>query len=137
MISQMFSGSTRLKTKVLKDIDVYLARTEVQEEGIRHKAVPKKERMFEVADFMERLHFMRVVEDCDQNEVCESAALTALTSFRSIDPHYTYILQPVVAESVNEEDDFGDIQDSGEQLNNLEGNDEDRPCFVDIDYFSV
>ena len=92
----------------------------VQEEGIRHKAVPKKERMFEVADFMERLHFMRVVEDCDQNEVCESAALTALTSFRSIDPHYTYILQPVVAESVNEEDDFGDSQDSGEQLNNLE-----------------
>ena len=142
MISRMFSGSTRLKTKVLKHIGVYLARTKRAAKFITEclygkresdKAVPKRERMFEVSDFMERLLFMRVVEDSDQNKECESTALTALTLIRSIDPHYTYTLQPVVAESLNEEDYFGDSQDSGEQLNNLEENGKDWPCFVDID----
>jgi len=47
--------------------------------------------------------------------------------------NYTYTLQPAVAESVNEEDNFIDSEDSGEQLDNLEENDENRPSFVEID----
>ena len=86
-----------------------------------------------MSDFMEILLFMRVVEDSDQNGVCESVALTALISFQSIDTHYTYTLQPVAVESVNKEDAFGNSQDSGEQLNNLEENDKNWPRFVDID----
>ena len=64
---------------------------------------------------MGSLLFMRVVERGDQEEVCESTALAVITSFQSTDLHHTYTLQPLLTECVNKDDDFGDIQDYGDQ----------------------
>ena len=97
-----------LKTKVLKDTGVYLAKVK---RAVTHtadflygkrrsdNAVPKRdrERMSEVSYWMARLLFIRVAGGGNQEEVCE---LAALPSFQCIDPHNTYALEHVTRYSV-------------------------------------
>ena len=44
------------------------------------------------SDLMEVFQFLIVADDCGDEPICESAALSALSSFTAIDKHYTYTL---------------------------------------------
>ena len=83
----------KMKTRVLKDIGAYLKATKRVTKHIYElaygkagsdKAVPKRERMCEMSDLMKHFQFLIVADDCGEEQVCESAALSALSSFTAI-----------------------------------------------------
>jgi hypothetical protein len=68
------------------------------------KAVPKRERMFEPGDILDIFKFFRVTEVNRTEDVCKTAALVIISSFKCISEHYTYTL----CMSENETDELED-----------------------------
>ena len=55
--------------------------------------VPKRDRKFQQNDLLEWLNFVRVVDVSDSpNAIVEDAAPTCLSTFHTVDDHYTYTL---------------------------------------------
>ena len=126
------------KTRVLKDIGAYLKATKRVAKHIYElaygkagsdKAVPKRERMCEMSDLMEHFQFLIVADDCGEEQICEPAALSALSSFTAINQHYTYTL--VTKDDCK--DTMGNDEDVSESVVEILVEDtEEQPCFVQI-----
>ena len=53
--------------------------------------MPKRDRKFQQNDLLEWLNFVRVVDVSDSpNAIVEDAASTCLSTFHTVDDHYTY-----------------------------------------------
>jgi bacterioferritin-associated ferredoxin len=127
-----------MKTRVLKDIGAYLKASKrvakhIYElaycKAVSDKAVPKRERMCEMSDLMEHFQFLIVADDCGEEQICEPAALSALSSFTAINQHYTYTLVT--------KDDCKDTMGNDEGVSEsvvemLVEDTEEQPCFVQI-----
>ena len=128
----------KTKTRVLKDIGAYLKATKRVAKHIYElaygkagsdKAVPKRERMCEMSDLMEHFQFLIVADDCGEEQICEPAALSALSSLTAINQHYTYTL--VTKDDCK--DNMGNDEDvSGSVVEILVEDTEEQPCFVQI-----
>jgi hypothetical protein len=128
----------KLRTRVLKDIGAYLKTAKRVAKHIYElaygkagsdKAVPKRERMCEMSDLMEHFQFLIVADDCGEEQICEPAALSALSSFTAINQHYTYTLVT--------KDDCKDTMGNDEGVSEsvvemLVEDTEEQPCFVQI-----
>ena len=93
----------RTKKKVSDSIAHYLRTCKYVAQSIilfaygksgNENATPRRERYLETGDILNILKLVRIVDETfDGNEdAVEPAAMTALFSFRQIDPHYTYTL---------------------------------------------
>ena len=71
------------------------------------KATRKRDRMCKVSDLMEQFFFLRIADTGTEEPICDSAALTALTSFTTVNSHYTYTLEPI--------SDCDDMEDGNEE----------------------
>ena len=97
-------GPVQNKTATEKVIELYLNRTKLTSKQIaeyrygmtkKHaRAVPKRERYFNVEGVLDMCGFIRLVDDAFEvnNEIAEPVVLTVLTSFNYVNEHYTYTL---------------------------------------------
>ncbi len=64
--------------------------------GVRgsDKAVPKRDRLFELTDVLGMCRYVKVMDNdaLDGAKICKSAAKRVLSSFHHINFHYTYTL---------------------------------------------
>ena len=96
-----------------------------------YKAVPKRDRNCEAGDILDYFKFLTVVDGANA-EICDSAALSALTSFTVIDKHYTYTL-PQNDEEIEEVDTDDEQAGSGGVTDQHLGDTaENMPRFVNI-----
>ena len=81
---------------------------------------------------MEQFFFLRIADTGTEEPICDSAALTALTSYTTVNSRYTYTLYPIShcddIEDGNEEND----DNNADQYEESATNTEDEVCFVQI-----
>ena len=105
------------------------------------KGYSETTRIHEVGDILDYFKFFRVIDGgLASDEVCDTAALTALSSFSAIDPHYTYTLPPNSAEGDIGSDDIEEVvvdeddeEDNGDDNENPGGGGDDQLRFVSIE----
>ena len=87
--------------------------------------------MFEEGNILDIFTFFRIKNDTfgGERDICEPAALSVLSVFERINPHYTYTLPQVnhANEYVNEE--VEELEETGQTE---EDEDENEPRFVSI-----
>ena len=103
----------RTKVKVMSNIGEYLRKSKCTSKSIceylygingSQKTVPKRECTFEPGDILDIFKFFRVIEVNGTEDVCKTAALVIISSFKCISEHYTYTL----CMSENETDELED-----------------------------
>ena len=96
------------------------------------KAVPKRERHCEPGDILDYFGFFNIVEGVfgEAEEICEAAALTVLSHFELVDPHYTYTLPQ--SDNILIEEDNDDDDDIDEPAQVSEEISDDQPRFVSV-----
>ena len=126
----------------MKDIGMYLKATNCVAKHIcelaygkagSDKATRKRDRMCEVSDLMEQFFFLRIADTGTEEPICDSAALTALTSFTTVNSHYTYTLEPTSDCDDVEDGNDEDVDSNADHYEDTATKSEDELRFVLID----
>ena len=97
-----------------------------------NKAVPKRERTKELSDIMEEKHFLVIDEGHNEYPICDLSDLFALSSFTSVNAHYTCILKLDIDAGTVQDDSNKDGDSGDSEVEDLEDNGIEQPSSLDI-----